>query len=125
MSNKFTADLMELQTLLRQAMTVWHDHRKGIKRLEDPKGFEDLLVAANFALAEIRLDILAYEHETAELVGEVQMELNKSTALLRQAMGLFDQMLGGSTPVPSNVIVFTGDYRPVPANDAPTPGGAA
>ena len=127
MGNRFNADLAELQDLLREATLVWRYHRTGVKRLDDARAFEDMLVAASFALADARLNILAYERETDRLVGEAQRQLDHSAALVRDTVTLFDHLLGAAPApaiIPSKVLVFTGSYQPVPANDAPAPGGA-
>mgnify|MGYP003653278235 CR=1 FL=1 len=93
----------------------------------DAKAFEDMLVSASFALAEARLNILAYQRETDRLQVDAQQQLDHSAAVLRETVSLFDRLLGAPAPpiVPSKILVFTGSYRPVPANDVPAPGGAA
>tara|TARA_R110002020_G_scaffold10801_22_gene41069 strand:+ start:1849 stop:2232 length:384 start_codon:yes stop_codon:yes gene_type:complete len=127
MGNRFNADLAALQDLLREVMSTWRYHRTGVRPIRDAKAFEDMLVSASFALAEARLNILAYQRETDRLQVDAQQQLDHSAAVLRETVSLFDRLLGAPAPpiVPSKILVFTGSYRPVPANDVPAPGGAA
>jgi hypothetical protein len=128
MANRFAAELMELQDALRETMITWNYHRTGVRPITDPQAFERLLIASNFALANIRLDIMAHERETAGIVEGLQQQLEQSAKLLREAMTLFDRVIGAPAApvapiVPSNVLVFTGSYHPQPANDPAMPGG--
>lgn len=120
-ANPFAERLEALQNVLRLAMMSWSHHHKGINPIVDHQAFEDLLVEANFALCDIRLELSAHLRETAKLARDQQAALEGGLAIMQDMLALLDRLQAApsatSAPVKSNVIVFTGSYRPRPDND--------